>query len=100
MAKEQNLSLNPQKISGVCGRLMCCLKNEADTYAYLNAQLPKRGDMVALEDGLKGEIMDINVLKQSVRVLVLLDNDEREIREVPAGRQRLLHTERRGSPVS
>lgn len=98
MAKEQNLSLNPQKISGVCGRLMCCLKNEADTYAYLNAQLPKKGDMVALEDGLKGEIMDINVLKQTVRVLVLLDNDEREIREVPAGETTFIAHRKKGQP--
>ena len=46
MAKEQNLSLNPTKISGVCGRLMCCLKNEQDTYEYLNSKLPNNGDEV------------------------------------------------------
>ena len=50
MAKEQNLSLNPGKISGVCGRLMCCLKNEADTYEELNRNLPKVGDEVQGND--------------------------------------------------
>lgn len=44
MAKEQNLSLNPTKISGVCGRLMCCLKNEQETYEYLNSKLPNIGE--------------------------------------------------------
>lgn len=98
MAKEQNLSLNPQKISGVCGRLMCCLKNEAETYTYLNANLPKKGDTVSLEDGLKGEIMDVNVLKQTVRVLVILENDEREIREVPAEKTAFIAHRKKGQP--
>ena len=56
MAKEQNLSLNPTKISGVCGRLMCCLKNEEETYEYLNSRLPNVGDRVTTADGLKGEV--------------------------------------------
>ena len=50
MAKEQNLSLNPTKISGVCGRLMCCLKNEEDTYEELNRKLPGVGDYVQTAD--------------------------------------------------
>ena len=50
MAKEQNLSLNPTKISGVCGRLMCCLKNEEETYEYLNSKLPGVGDFVTTDD--------------------------------------------------
>ena len=54
MAKEQNLSLNPTKISGVCGRLMCCLKNEEETYEYLNSRLPGIGDYVTTDDGLQG----------------------------------------------
>ena len=54
MAKEQNLSLNPGKISGVCGRLMCCLKNEAETYEELNKTLPHPGDEVESSDGLNG----------------------------------------------
>ena len=49
MAKEQNLSLNPTKISGVCGRLMCCLKNEQETYEYLNSLLPNIGDYVTTQ---------------------------------------------------
>lgn len=51
MAKEQNLSLNPTKISGVCGRLMCCLKNEEETYEYLNSRLPSLGDVVTHMEG-------------------------------------------------
>ena len=80
MAKEQNLSLNPAKISGVCGRLMCCLKNEADTYEELNARLPLIGDIVKTVDGLKGEVQSVNVLRQTVKVIVEL-NDEKEIRD-------------------
>jgi len=80
MAKEQNLSLNPTKISGVCGRLMCCLKNEEDTYEYLNSRLPGVGDKVTAEDGLKGEVASVNVLRQLVKVVVDIE-DEKEIRE-------------------
>jgi len=80
MAKEQNLSLNPTKISGVCGRLMCCLKNEEETYEELNRRLPNIGDYVTTEDGLKGEVQSVNVLRQLVKVVVEND-DEKEIRE-------------------
>ena len=80
MAKEQNLSLNPTKISGVCGRLMCCLKNEEDTYEYLNSRLPGIGDRVIADDGLKGEVQSVNVLRQLVKVLVDVQ-DEKELRE-------------------
>lgn len=81
MAKEQNLSLNPTKISGVCGRLMCCLKNEEETYEYLNSKLPNIGDYVNTDDGLKGEVHSVNVLRQTVKVIVIVDKDEKEIRE-------------------
>lgn len=81
MAKEQNLSLNPTKISGVCGRLMCCLKNEEETYEYLNSKLPNVGDYVNTDDGLKGEVHGVNVLRQQVKVLVTINRDEKEIRE-------------------
>lgn len=81
MAKEQNLSLNPTKISGVCGRLMCCLKNEEETYEYLNSKLPGIGDYVTTDDGLKGEVHSVNVLRQQVKVVVTVDRDEKEIRE-------------------
>lgn len=80
MAKEQNLSLNPTKISGVCGRLMCCLKHEEETYEYLNKKLPNVGDYVTTDDGLKGEVHSVNVLRQLVKVLVE-QNDEKEIKE-------------------
>ena len=82
MAKEQNLSLNPTKISGVCGRLMCCLKNEQETYEYLNRKLPGLGDRVITPEGLKGEVHSVNVLRQLVKVLVDA-GDEKEIREYP-----------------
>ena len=81
MAKEQNLSLNPTKISGVCGRLMCCLTNEQETYEELNSRLPAIGDFVTTPDGLKGEVQSVSVLRQLVKVVVNLDDDEKEIRE-------------------
>ena len=81
MAKEQNLSLNPTKISGVCGRLMCCLKNEEETYEVLNSKLPGLGDTVTTADGLRGEVHSVNVLRQTVKVVVIVDKDEKEIRE-------------------
>ena len=77
MAKEQNLSLNPTKISGVCGRLMCCLKNEEETYEYLNSRLPGIGDRVTTVDGLKGEVSSVNVLRQMVKVLVEVDDEKK-----------------------
>ncbi len=80
MAKEQNLSLNPAKISGVCGRLMCCLKNEQETYEYLNSHLPNIGDTVTTPEGLKGVVQSVNVLRQLVKVVVELE-DEKEARE-------------------
>lgn len=82
MAKEQNLSLNPTKISGVCGRLMCCLKNEQETYEELNKKLPGLGDTVTTPDGLQGTVQSVNVLRQLVKVVVEV-NDEKEIQEFP-----------------
>lgn len=80
MAKEQNLSLNPTKISGVCGRLMCCLKNEQETYEYLNGRLPSVGDTVTTPNGMRGEVTGINVLRQLVKIVV--DNgEEKELQE-------------------
>lgn len=81
MAKDQNLSLNPTKISGVCGRLMCCLKNEEDTYEYLNSNLPDVGDRVTTSDGLSGEVTSVNVLRQLVKVIVTVGKDEKDIKE-------------------
>lgn len=84
MAKEQNLSLNPTKISGVCGRLMCCLKNEEEAYEELNSKLPNVGDYVTTPDQLKGEVQSVSVLKQMVKVVVTLENDEKEVRDYKA----------------
>lgn len=91
MAKEQNLSLNPTKISGVCGRLMCCLKNEEETYEELNRRLPSIGDTVTAEDGSKGEVQSVNVLRQLVKVVVE-EGDAKEIREYEVGQ---LHFKRK-----
>jgi cell fate regulator YaaT (PSP1 superfamily) len=80
MAKEQNLSLNPTKISGVCGRLMCCLKNEQETYEYLNSRMPSVGDTVTTPTGMVGQVTGVNILRQSVKIVV--DNgEEREQQE-------------------
>ena len=84
MAKEQNLSLNPTKISGVCGRLMCCLTNEEETYEELNSQLPTLGDTVTTPEGLSGTVHSLSVLRKLVKVIVVLENDEKEIREYRA----------------
>ena len=84
MAKEQNLSLNPTKISGVCGRLMCCLTNEQEIYEELNSQLPSVGDNVTTNDGLTGTVHSLSILRKLVKVVVNLENDEKEIREYHA----------------
>ncbi len=88
MAKEQNLSLNPSKISGVCGRLMCCLTNEEQNYEELNSRLPAVGDTVTTPEKLKGDVQAVNVLRQLVKVVVTLDNDEKEVREYKAAELR------------
>ena len=78
MAKEQNLSLNPIKISGICGRLMCCLKYEQECYVEIRGRLPIVGDIVITPDG-KGEVLSVNVLREQVRVAVQKkDKDEKE----------------------
>ena len=80
MAKNQMLAINIDKISGACGRLMCCLKNEQETYEELNKKLPSVGDTVTTSDGLKGTVQSVNILRQLVKVLIEVD-DEKEIRE-------------------
>ena len=81
MAKEQSLSLNPTKISGVCGRLMCCLKHEQDTYEYLNSKLPNVGDRVTAYDGVTGEVASLNVLRQKVKIYVTDEEGNKELVE-------------------
>ena len=80
MAKEQNLSLNPSKISGTCGRLMCCLKNEEEVYEEINRRMPSTGDFVVARDGLKGEVSSVNILRETMKILVDVD-DEKEVHE-------------------
>ena len=67
MAKEQNLSLNPTKISGICGRLMCCLNYEQSTYEDIRKRLPKVGSIVKVDD-IKGEVVSNSTVKESVKV--------------------------------
>jgi cell fate regulator YaaT (PSP1 superfamily) len=84
MAKEQNLSLNPTKISGVCGRLMCCLKYEEATYESLNENLPNIGDVVTTEENEKGEVIGVNVLRQLVKIVIRKEDGDNEILQVKA----------------
>ena len=78
MAKEQGLPLNPTKISGNCGRLMCCLKNENETYKYLNSNLPNKGDTIITPTGREAAVEDLNVLRQQVVVVVEGEDDIKE----------------------
>jgi len=82
MAKEQSLSLNPTKISGLCGRLMCCLKYEQDTYEEARKKMPRVGKDVMTPDG-RGHVIDINVLKQTAKVRMPM-GDSTEIKEFAA----------------
>lgn len=76
MAKEQSLSLNPTKISGICGRLMCCLKYEQDTYESIRKRLPKVGSIVNTPEG-QGEVIENSAVKECVKVKIKnQDNDE------------------------
>ena len=81
MAKEQNLSLNPTKISGVCGRLMCCLKYEQDQYEQTRKKMPKVGKEVITPDG-PGVVWDLNVIKETVCVRIQ-KGDSSELRDYP-----------------
>ena len=81
MAKEQNLSLNPSKISGLCGRLMCCLKFEQDTYEQTLKRVPRVGKDIVTPDGV-GVITEINAIKERVKVRIRTgEEDSFEVRE-------------------
>ena len=80
MAKEQNLSLNPAKISGQCGRLMCCLNYEQSNYEQVHKRLPRVGKDIVTPDGV-GVITEINVIKERVRVRMRQDDDTFDIKE-------------------
>lgn len=78
MAKEQSLSLNPTKISGLCGRLMCCLKYEQDTYEELLLKMPQVGAIAITKDG-KGTIVNSYTLLERVKIRVRLEDDTDEL---------------------
>ena len=76
MAKEQNVALNPTKISGACGRLMCCLKYEEENYSYLSKNLPSVNDIVKTPDG-EGVVLAVNIIQQLLKVsLTKLENED------------------------
>ena len=81
MAKEQNLSLNPTKISGVCGRLMCCLKYEQDHYEATRKRMPKIGKEVETPEGF-GSVVDLNILRETVTVRIF-KGDSSELKVFP-----------------
>ncbi|MGE5632146.1 MAG: stage 0 sporulation family protein [Caulobacteraceae bacterium] len=83
MAKEQNLSLNPTKISGICGRLMCCLKYEHETYECARKYMPKVGALVDTPEG-RGEVVESNILLEMVKVrLEIMEGNLRVIKDYP-----------------
>ena len=73
MAKTQNLSLNPQKISGTCGKLLCCLKNENENYELLREGMPEVNDTIEVEEGM-AKVFAVDLLKQQVRAKKLEDD--------------------------
>jgi cell fate regulator YaaT (PSP1 superfamily) len=75
MAKVQNLSLNPTKISGICGRLMCCLKYENDIYNEMRRGLPDVGEKVRTPDGM-AKVVDTSVLEGKVKVRLYVEDDK------------------------
>lgn len=83
MAKDQSLYLNPSKFSGVCGKLMCCLRYEHDVYMEAKDRLPPEGVTVALPSGEKGVITQVNLFRETVTVMVRTDEDTRFV-TVPA----------------
>ena len=104
MAKEQNLSLNPIKISGVCGRLMCCLKYEQDTYEEIRKTMPKEGKEVMTPDGV-GVVCELKIITESVKVR-MKKGDSFEIKEYPVADiqritpQNVVHAEKQPQDVS
>lgn len=81
MAKEQELSLNPSKISGMCGRLMCCLKYEQDTYDDIKKNMPKIGSIVDTSFG-RAEVIGLSILKERIKVKIIVDQDEEIVRDI------------------
>ena len=99
MAKTQGLSLNPQKISGLCGRLMCCLSYENDYYAETGKQMPKIGTELNTPDG-KGIVVNVNMLKMLVRVRIEdKAKDSVTYKDYSVDELKYGHTERRGADL-
>ncbi len=88
MAKVQNLSLNPTKISGICGRLMCCLKYENDIYMEFRKGMPDVGERVKTPDGL-GKVVDTNLLERTVKARLYLDDKPKGRKNEEDGEERL-----------
>lgn len=76
MAKEQNLSLNPSKISGVCGRLMCCLNYEQESYESIRKSMPKVGSIVSTKEYGNVEVIDNNIIKESIKIRYTAEDGE------------------------
>ena len=89
MAKEQNISLNPSKISGNCGRLMCCLKYEQDVYEDKLKRLPKIGSTVKTVDG-EGIVDSIETLKEIVRIKFKDEDDNNFYKKYPASEVKII----------
>jgi len=83
MAKEQSLSLNPTKISGLCGRLMCCLKYEQDFYEEARRQMPKVGKEIVTPEG-RATVLETNILKQRVKVKMITEDGTIDLKEFSA----------------
>ena len=90
MAKEQNMSLNPAKISGNCGRLMCCLKYEQEVYEEKLSHLPKIGAIVKTEEG-EGVVDSIETLREIVKVKLKDDNDETYYKKYNASELKIIN---------
>lgn len=95
MAKEQNLSLNPQKISGVCGRLMCCLRYEYEAYKEVNARAPKLNAKVEIPDG-QAKVIDINVPRE----IITLQLEDGQTFKIPLGEMQAEGEDKRPSKIS
>ncbi|RRD93026.1 stage 0 sporulation protein [Clostridiales bacterium COT073_COT-073] len=94
MAKDQNLSLSPSKISGICGRLLCCLQYEQETYEQLNKISPREGDLVKTPTGVVGEVQYVNILRQQVKVVIkqgedveIIQYDVKELERLPRSKK-------------
>jgi cell fate regulator YaaT (PSP1 superfamily) len=81
MAKNQNLSLNPNKISGICGRLVCCLRYENEAYTMLRQGMPEVGDLVDTADG-RGRVEDVNLLQSRIRVKLFTGEKDEDGKEL------------------